>query len=210
MNWNAVIAICTALAAVFTAVMAWFTRKAIVENHAQYEKTRAQSEQQHQDAFRPVVVLSPFEGVEPEDRSNVICFDPAVGSDERRFVMISGMLRNVGTGPALGVRLHFRAMGKPGYGFELSLAPIGALEKYDLASRGPSNRPLRYPVHPTPGFNAADIAFAGGTGWELVIEYEDVFGNRFRTIHHKNPQLPWTVCEKGPAPSQHASQITGI
>lgn len=200
MNWNAVIAICTALAAVFTAAMAWFTRKSIVESHAQYEKTRAQSEQHHQDAFRPVVVLSPFEGVEPEDRSNVIHFDPAVGSDERRFVMISGILRNVGTGPALGVRLHFRAMGKQDYGFILFLAPIGVGEKYDLASRGPSNRPLRYPVRPTPGFNAADIAFAGGTGWDLVIEYEDVFGNAFHTIHRKDPQQLWTTCGKDPAP----------
>lgn len=201
MNWNAVIAICTAFAAIFTAVMAWFTRRSIVESHAQYEKTRAQSDQHHQDAFRPVVVLSPFEGVEPEDRSNVICFDSAVGSDERRFVRISGILRNVGTGPALGIRLHFCAMGKPGYGFVLALAPVGALERHDLASRGPSNRPLRYPVRPTPDFNAADIALAGGTGWDLVIEYEDVFGNHFHTVHHKNPQLPWTVCGKGPAPA---------
>lgn len=202
MNWNAVIAICTAFAAVFTAVMAWFTRKAIVESHTQYEKTRAQSEQHHQDAFRPVVVLSPFEGVEPEDRSNVIHFDPAMGSDDRRFVMISGILRNVGTGPALGVRLRFRAMGKPDYGFALSLAPIGAREKYELASRGPSNRPLRYPVRPTPGFNATDIELAGNSGWDLVIEYEDVFGNRFHTTHRKNPQMPWTECGKGPAPTR--------
>lgn len=201
MNWNAVIAICTALAAVFTAAMAWFSRRAIVDSHIQYEKTRAQSEQHHQDAFRPVVVLSPFEGVEPEDRSNVICFDPTVGSDERSFVRISGISRNVGTGPALGVQLQFRAMGNPGYGFALALAPIGAREKHDLASRGPSNRPLRYPVRPTPGFNAADIALAGGTGWDLVIEYEDVFGNRFHTVHHKNPQLPWTICGKGSASS---------
>lgn len=213
MNWNAVIAICTAFAAVFTAVMAWFTRKAIVESHTQYEKTRAQSEQQHQDAFRPVVVLSPFEGVEPEDRSNVIHFDPAVGTDQRRFVRVAGFLRNVGVGPALNVHLLFRAMSKQNYGFTLALTPVGAGEKYDLGSRqvGPAaTQGMRYPVCPIPGFNAADIALAGGTGWDLVIEYEDVFGNCFHTIHHKNPQLPWTACGKGPAPIQHASQITGI
>lgn len=207
MNWNAVIAICTAFAAVFTAVMAWFTRKAIVESHTQYEKTRAQSEQQHQDAFRPVVVLSPFEGVEPEDRSNVIHFDPAVGMDQRRFVRVAGFLRNVGVGPALNVHLLFRAMSKQNYGFTLALTPVGSGEKYDLGSRqvGPAvTQEIRYPVHPTPGFNAADIASAGGTGWELAIEYEDVFGNRFHTVHHKNPQLPWTVCGRGSAPSQPA------
>ena len=210
MSWNAVIAICTAFAAAFTALMAWFTRRSIVESHTQYEKTRAQSEQQHQDAFRPVILLSPFEGVEPEDRSNVISFPAPVGSDDRRFVMISGRLKNVGSGPALGIQLRFLAIGKPGYGFELSIAPIGAGDQYDLASRGTSSLPLRYLVRPTAGFNTADIASAGGSGWELVIDYEDVFGNRFHTIHHKNPQLPWTVCGKGPAPSQTWPQVTGI
>lgn len=201
MTWDAtttaavVTAACTAAAAVATAFMAVFTGIAIKSGQRQFRDAQARSEEHHRDAFRPVVVLSPFEGIEPEDRSNVIQFDAAAGSDERRFVRIAAILRNVGAGPALKVRLLFRAMSKPGYGFALALAPIGASEKYDLASRN-----VRYPVQPTSGFNAADIAFASGTGWELVIEYEDVFGNPFHTIHRKNPQMPWTECGKGPAP----------
>ena len=204
MNWNAVIAICTASAAVFTAIMAWYTRAAINNSHQEFRDAQSQSETHHRDTFRPIVVLSPFEGVEPENRSTVIQFDPAVGSGEGRFVRVSGFLRNVGVGPALRVRLHFRATGKSGYGFTLALTPIGAGEKYDLGSRqvGPTaTQGIRYPVHLTEGFNSTDITFASGTDWELVLEYEDVFGNAFHTIHRKNPQMPWTECGKGLTPS---------
>lgn len=200
MNWNAVIAICTAAAAVFTAVMAWYTRAAIKNSRQEYRDAQTQSEVRRRDAFRPAVVLSQFEGVEPEDRSNVIQFDPAVGLDERGFVRVSGFLKNVGVGPALNVRLLFRVMGKTNYGFTLALAPIGARDKYDLAQRAPNGQGLRYPVRPTPGFNASDIAFASGSGWDIAIEYEDVFGNAFHTIHRKNPSLPWNECGTGPAP----------
>lgn len=202
MNWNAIIAIFTAAAAVATAFMAVFTGIAIKNGQRQFRDAQAASEAHHRDTFRPVVVLSPFEGVEPEDRANVIQFDSAVGSDERRFVRVSGFLRNVGVGPALNVRLLFRAMGKAGYGFALALTPIGAGEKYDLGSRevGPmATRGIRYPVRLTAGFNAADIAIASGSGWEIVLEYEDVFGNTFHTIHRKDPQVPWTECGKGAA-----------
>lgn len=207
MNWSAVSAICTAAAAGFTAVMAWYTRAAIKNSHQEFRDAQMRSEAHHRDTFRPVVVLSQFEGVEPEDRSNVIQFDPAVGSNERRFVRVSGFLRNVGVGPALNVRLLFRAMGKTDYGFTLALAPIGAREKYDLAQRAQNGQGLRYQVRPTSGFNAADIDFASGTGWDLVIEYQDVFGNTFHTIHRKNPLLPWTECGTGVAPRTSCPEI---
>lgn len=195
MNWNAVIAIFTVAAAVATAFMAVFTGISIWSARKQFERTQARSEEHHRDTFRPVVMLSVYEGVEPEDRGNVVQFDAAAQPDGRRLVRISGILRNVGVGPALKVRLHFWAMGKPNYGFTLDLTPIAAGEKYDLSAGR-----LRYFARSMHGFNVADFALAGGTGWELVLEYEDVFGNAFYTVHRKNPLVPWTECGKGPAP----------
>lgn len=196
MNWNAVIAICTAAAAVFTAVMAFYTRVAIKRGQQQFHDAQQRDDARHQDAYRPIVVLEPFGGVEAESRGHIVAFDSSSHMGDRRLFKIACVVRNVGVGPALNVRLSFRAMGKPDYGFAQELVPVGAGE-----TQGTTTHALEIWVLPTPSFNDADIASASGTGWELVLEYEDVFGNRFHTIHRKNPQVPWTECGKGPAPA---------
>lgn len=177
--------------------MAWFTRRSIVESHAQFEKTRRQSEQHHQDGFRPIVILMPYDGIDPvEDRSFLVGCIQSVAGEDRRICAVQCRLRNVGVGPALNVRLGFRAMGRDGYGISRELTPLCAGEE-----RGGPKDPLYIHFRVTKEFNETDVATAGGMGWEIVLEYEDVFGNSFYTIHRKNPQMPWTECGKGPAPS---------
>lgn len=196
MNWNAVIAICTAAAAVFTAAMAFYTRVAIKRGQQQFRDAQQRDDARHQGAYRPIVVLEPFSGVEAESRGHIVAFDASSYMGNRRLFKIACVVRNVGVGPVLNVRLSFRAMGKPGYGFTQEPVPIGAGETH-----GNTTRALEVWVQPVPSFNDADMAQAGGTGWELLLEYEDVFGNGFHTIHRKNPQVPWTECGKGPAPA---------
>lgn len=195
MNWNAVIAICTAAAAVFTAAMAFYTRIAIKHSQQQFRDAQQRDEARHQDAYRPVVVLEPFGGVEAAARANLVSVDPSSKMGTFRLFRVSCLVRNLGVGPALNVRLSFRAMGKLGYGFTQELVPVGVGEQ-----QGDTKRALEVWVQSTPSFNDADLALASGTGWELVLEYEDVFGNPFHTIHRKNPQMPWTQCGKGAAP----------
>lgn len=195
MIWNALLAACTFALAVVTAVMAWFTRMAIIESHAQYEKTRIQSEQHQQDSFRPIVVLDPFVGIEQSDRANVVSVDASSHRGDMRLFRVACLVQNVGVGPALNVHLTFRAMGRVGYGFTKELTPLPADEK-----RGDTRHAMEFWVQPTRDFNDADIRDASRGSWELVLEYEDVFGNPFHTIHRKNPQMPWTECGKGPAP----------
>ncbi|MGH8111138.1 MAG: hypothetical protein ACREPL_04290 [Rhodanobacteraceae bacterium] len=194
MNWNAVIAICTAAAAVFTAVMAFYTRDAIKRSQQQFRDTQRRDDARHQDAYRPIVVLVPFVGIEAENRAKVVSIDPHARKDTQCQVKISCIVRNIGVGPALNVLLSFRAMGKSGYGFTQELTPAG------VGAHGDTQLEIESWVQPTSTFNEADMALATGTGWELVLEYEDVFGNRFHTIHRKNPQMPWTECGKGAAP----------
>jgi hypothetical protein len=86
-------------------------------------------------------------------------------------------------------------MGIEGYGISRELAPMQAGE-----SMGDANHPLGVRLLPQQDFNDADVQLSTGTLWELLLEYEDVFGNRFHTIHSKIPLQPWTVCGKGPAP----------
>lgn len=200
MNWNAVIAICTAAAAVFTAVMAFYTRVAIKHGQRQFRDAQQRDDVRHQDAYRPIVVLEPFGGVEAENRGHIVTLDSSSRMGDRRLFKVACVVRNVGVGPALNVRLSFRAMGKPGYGFTQELVPVGAGE-----AQGTTVRALQVWVQPAQSFNDTDMALASGTGWELVLEYEDVFGNPFHTIHRKNPQVPWTECGKGVAPAIQAT-----
>ena len=197
MNWNAVIAICTAAAAVFTAAMAFYTRVAIKRGQQQFRDAQQRDDARHQDAYRPIVVLEPFGGIEAESRARLVVLDPNSRMGNLRLFRIACTARNVGVGPALNVRLSLRSMCKPGYGFTQEFMPVGAGQAH-----GNTTHALEIWVHPKPSFNDADMAQASGTGWELVLEYEDVFGNPFHTIHRKNPQMPWTECGKGSAPGQ--------
>ncbi|WP_201315121.1 hypothetical protein [Dyella sp. EPa41] len=197
-TWDEVTAICTGVAAIATAVMAGFTWKAIKDSQKQHfdlhqQGTDAQvlSEKHHQNSFRPIVVVSPYDGVDPVDRSGILNFDGTARTGNTRLIFIYGLLKNVGVGPALVVRLHLRAMETKDYGSTHELSPLQLGE-----ARGGVDAPLKLVLQVNDAFNETDFALASGTLWELVIEYEDVFGNRFRTTHAKNSQRPWTLVEK--------------
>ncbi len=112
------------------------------------------------------------------------------------ILTISSTLHNIGTGPALQLRLRLRINRINDYGVTKELAPLEAGQ--EVGNRQPALLFLQFWL--SDAFNAADVQFALGSMWELLIEYEDVFGNRFYTIYSKDPQKPWTVCGKGPAP----------
>ena len=150
---------------------------------------------QRGDSFRPVLVLSPLDGIDPLDRSSLLCADPPQSAPELRAYLIPCVLRNIGVGPALNVCLYMRFMGIEGFGIRRELAPLRAGD-----SRGDADHPLRVQFRPHDGFNDASAHFAPGNQWDLVLEYQDVFGHDFHTIHSKNPQQSWTVCGEGPAP----------
>ncbi|MBW8074461.1 MULTISPECIES: hypothetical protein [Metallibacterium] len=195
MSWYASTTFWTGAAAIFTAAMAWFTRKSIAEGQRQHRDAREQSERHHQQSFRPLLVLAPLHGEAPLDRSSLLYFDPPVPGVTNRRYLIPCRLQNVGVGPALRARIMLRFNGIDGYGVSQELAPMPP-----GASRGDAEHPLRVLFQPRDGFNDSDASMSIGGLWELILEYEDVFGNDFHTIHSKNPQLPWTVCGTEKAP----------
>jgi hypothetical protein len=195
MSWYASTTFWTGAAAVFTAVMAGFTGWSIVASQRQQRRALQQSDQHHQDGFRPVLVLRPYDGVDPLDRGGLLLAETDAASDGSRVFVISAALQNVGVGPALSIHLRLRVMGIEGYGTSRELAPVQAGE-----TRGDREHPLRIPLWLHDGLNEPDFKSATNPIWTLVLEYEDVFGNRFHTIHNKNPQLLWTVCGTKKAP----------
>lgn len=195
MSWYPDTTFWTAAAALFTAAMAGYTRKSIVESQRQHREALQQSDQHHRDGFRPVLVLRPHDGVDPLNRGALLRAGKYSGTDGSHVFVINAAVQNVGVGPALNIRLTLRVMGIEGYGTSRELAPLRAGEM-----RGDREHPLRIPLWLHDGFNSADFQSATNPIWTLVLEYKDVFGHAFHTIHSKDPQQLWTVCGKGPAP----------
>lgn len=107
-----------------------------------------------------------------------------------------GTIRNLGAGPAINGAIKLRIRGLEGYGPDpFNLPPIAALEFY-----GKIGEHIPVPISHRPHFNETDAQLAPGEHWEIVLDYEDVFGRQFHTIHTKNPQLAWTKIGRGKAP----------
>lgn len=191
-DWDEVTAISTAGAAGFTAVMAWFTRKAIQEGQGQrkeandhYAKTRDQDKLHHEDTYRPLVVLNP--NSKGGDRQELLVIHPYF-----QVVVLDCHARNIGTGPALNVRLSVRSEGRVGLGPTRELSPMAADDYFKDSDGYISLEP-----HFSDTFNQQDLNNVPKGLWLLVLEYEDIFGNTFHTIHAKQKDAAWTHVGRG-------------
>lgn len=198
-DWTAVSAIATGVAALATAAAAIATAWMA----SMTKRSLQQVEKHHQDSYRPILAIAPSDDAIPIDRSTLLKLAPiSPGAFESTYI-IAGLLTNIGVGPALNVRLVLRIMGIEGYGISRELTPVPTRE-----NRGESDYSFRVSFQPHGGFNDADAQLSTGPSWEIILEYEDVFGHRFHTIHSKNPQIPWTVCGTGsPPPGRSPSTV---
>lgn len=204
-DWDAITAIGTAAAAGFTAVMAWFTRRAIIEGQGQrkeankhFAKTRKQDRRHHEDSFHPLLVLSP-QGNDSIDRQNLLAMMPS------GFGLFAECgVRNIGAGPALNIRLSVWGDGRHGFGPSCELSPLAAGDTF-------YGREGHIKIGPTysDAFNRTDLTHMAGGLWLLVLEYEDIFGNPLYTIHTKENGKPWTSVGRGKPPTT-TSRIIGV
>lgn len=201
---DAITAISTAAAAVFTAAMVWLTRKAIIEGQIQrqdandhFVKTRKQDKHHHEDGFRPLLVLGPIGGKDSIDRQSVLS---PMTSGLGLFVMCA--IRNIGAGPALNIRLSVRGDGRERFGPFCELSPLAAGDTFN----GRDDR-IRTEAIFIDTFNRTDLNNLPNGLWLLVLEYEDIFGNSFYTVHAKEHGKPWTTVGRG-KPSSTTPHIT--
>ena len=126
--------------------------------------------------------------------------NPACGT-----VAIRCVLRNVGVGPALKLQLKFRFLDMDGWTSEpWELSPLGAGE-----ACGSEAAPLLVPFPIHERFNQTDFATLTGKPWEIWLEYEDVFGRQFQSIHRKAPvnSDPSTFTWQAAGPGQEPKAI---
>jgi hypothetical protein len=150
-----------------------------------------QNWRQHQDAFRPICVLVPDHGTDAIARRGVVEHHEEP-NNPTKYLNVLCSVKNIGTGPAVRLRLVFRSLINPAARPKIELPPIGANDSFA--------GPLRIPVFFHDQFNQTDYQLLPGDGWELWLIYEDVFGRVFNTRHCKNLQQPWTTTSVGPAP----------
>lgn len=135
-SWEAVEAVGTWVAAIITfvmagvtAFMAYLTREAVEESKKQryearhqFDETRKREAQQHQDQFRPLlVVVPPGDGAATDRMGFVTTSDP---NETQPSVFVKCTVQNIGVGPALNVRLSVRKDERTGFGPARELAPI--------------------------------------------------------------------------------------
>ena len=111
------------------------------------------------------------------------------------MVYIQSPIKNIGNGLALNVRMFIRKDEITGFGPSIELAPVAGGDQLD-----PNGDAFVLPISDAVDFNDADLKALPGGAWIIVLEYDDVFGNRFYTLHYKNSQQPWARTGRGPAP----------
>ena len=171
--WTAMTAIGTVSMAIATFVVVLFSWR-----------NRKDDARRHQDSHKPICLLTPYDGVDSQFRRDALL---AIAEQQPNagfgVAEIGCALRNIGSGPALNVAIMFRFVDMAGYttaAWELS--PLRPGE-----SRGGVNEPLRVPIQFGPSFNQADFSQIPGKLWEIVVVYEDMFGNSLYSLHRKRP-----------------------
>jgi len=183
MNWTAIESVATVASVLATAAMTWMTYRAI-----------RQTRDIHKDDYRPALAFAPDGVVDRDFRSDLLRIERDTG-DATNGYALRVVLKNIGKGPALNVRCTLEFLGVEKYGVATELAPVGAHERLDFG-----DQPLWIKFTPNISFNDTDFHYGPRTAWKIFLEYEDVFGQCFHTIHVKNPQEPWTAIGRGPAP----------
>ena len=170
----------------------------------QSQQQRRDGERQHRDRFKPICLLAPYGGVDAWNRRGALleAMPPAPDNPSCGTVAIRCVLRNVGVGPAVKLRLKFRFLDMNGWTSEpWELSPLGAGE-----TCGNEAAPLLVPFPIHERFNQTDFATLTGKPWEIWLEYEDVFGRQFQSIHRKAPfdtdpsTFTWTTAGPGQQP----------
>lgn len=83
----------------------------------------------------------------------------------------------------MNLAIVFRFLDMQGY----LTAPWELSPLYPGESRGGEDHPLVLPIQIIDGFNESDFALIEGKLWEIILTYEDVFGNQFYSVHRKSP-----------------------
>ncbi len=187
-DWiNAVLAFVTALMAGGTVYLAWYTRSLAKDTLAGIK----QAERHHQEDLRPFCVI---EFAEASDQNPFgRHFDRLAPSGDKvpgqPSLLVFGSLHNRGKGPATDIVVYLNMRRGPGEEHAYRLThPVAVSGLIGAEETIKINAPIQeHNVMKTWNGSAwvpvqVFHAIADDT-YEVVLEYKDVFGNFFRTVH---------------------------
>lgn len=179
-NWQTLIAGVLAIAAAIVG-----GRMAYRAGKIQAQATKDAAQRQLIANSKPICVLMPFDGFDSRAERNRLLSIIDHPSSVRRLgiVELRCRLRNLGPGAALNLAIMFRFLDMQGH----TTAPCELDPLYPGENRGGPDRPIVVPIQIDDGFNESDFLQIEGKLWEIILMYEDVFGNQFYSKHRKSP-----------------------
>jgi hypothetical protein len=187
-DWQTVVAgIGAVVAAVATIIVTMCSaRRQVAAADRQTDAVKEQNadlRRQHEDEFRPICMLVPYDGVDPwYQRRDLLVF----GDDDPpnpRFgkLKLNCFLRNIGHGPATDVKIMLRLTDKGGRTTEAwELAPLTGGE-----SRGSGSEPLCIPIYFNDEFARNDVRDSVNmNSWQIILCYRSISRESFHSIHH--------------------------
>jgi hypothetical protein len=200
-DWiNSVVAVATVVMAFATYYLAKIT-KCLAQDTRDATK---QANRHHQENLRPFCLIAFFNSnqqfpfgsnFDPETRRREALMTGSQNITQSPHIHVLGELLNKGNGPATDVFVYLNARRGEGDSNAFRLTrPVVASGLVGSGEEGPLNVQItQQDIMPTwkdGKWNPTQVfqAIAGET-YEVVLEYKDVFGNPFRTVH---PRGIWT------------------
>lgn len=208
--------IATVVLALFTAWLAFTTRQMALSTI----KLTKQENQQHVDNLRPICVLEPSITEIINDSGKVLSKgskmvsipgrtafqkqDPYLDSSGSIF-FLKGTIVNSGIGPALHLKVIVRILDKfkdLEQSIPSGVIPVGGswYKSGSIDQMGSSIPIIPIKIKFDISFNETDYSNLEGSGWEIFLEYQDVFGNPYYTKYTKSGDDFFAGCFKGSRP----------
>ena len=152
-----------------------------------------QSERHHQNAYMPMLVIAPhLHTYSPDTTSNMLTVRMWEGNAYYRLL---GNIKNIGSGLAINGSVTFVFPSRPFYRTDACLLPpIGVQDAYGMpAGAGTTD----FAVKLNDNFNETDFYASVSDAWMIVVQFSDVFGNSFYTIHNKSGRPMWVTFHRG-------------
>jgi hypothetical protein len=207
----------SALTAIGTIALAAVTYAIIRQNHTlilQNRQDQLNEDRRHRDAFKPICALVPRFGIDPPTRGDLLELVPPNQTHQNHgLIHLSCTLRNTGSGPALNLSISIRYILDTSLAIPpIELSPLGAGEvRGETIGGGDLGCRQDWLVPLSGAFNVGTFLALQKGGFEFILDYTDVFGKPFRSIHRVAPcgqdtnisagRVPWFTYDQNPKTS---------
>ncbi len=166
----------------------------------------SQEDKHHRERLRPICVLEPHSLLGSNLQRSALLTGGAPSRPPRvgYACQVACKIHNAGLGPALNPRMVVRFPGIGNREGSYEVPTMAGGDRLTPPIEASFTVDVERQVDDDKGPAIKEAIKKGG--WEIYLEYTDVFGEIFYTKHSGDKENPWTVLEKGPIPLSVATQ----